>query len=420
MKYKKFVVAILIAGFLWINRSAAQNVVTPPDKEYADSISLQGEHLKPAIPQKDIVDVAVKLLDISYAARTDTGSQIRNKLHVTVVPALGYTMLTGFAGIMASNAVFTLDKDTAENLSNILTSLTYSQYKQMIFPIQANIWTKNNRYNISTDWRYLQYPSYTYGLGGRTKISKGYSIDYSYIRFYQTISRRIFGDLYAGLGYDFDYLWNIKEIDPPEGTKTSFDRYGFSPTEIASGITLNLLYDNRKNPVNPDQGYYAHVVLRPDFTFFGSSSDWQSLQIDLRHYIPFPSRSHNVLAFWSFDWLTLGGHPPYLLLPATGWDPYNNTGRGYIQGRFRGKNMLYLESEYRFDITRNGLLGGVVFANAESFSQTKSGRFVEVAPAAGLGVRVRLNKFSKTNLALDYGFGTQGSRGFAVNLGEVF
>jgi hypothetical protein len=31
-----------------------------------------------------------------------------------------------------------------------------------------------------------------------------------------------------------------------------------------------------------------------------------------------------------------------------------------------------------------------------------------------------VNKFSKTNLALDYGFGLEGSRGFAVNLGEVF
>lgn len=129
------------------------------------------------------------------------------------------------------------------------------------------------------------------------------------------------------------------------------------------------MYDDRKNSINPDQGYYAHVVYRSNLTFLGSGNDWSSIQIDLRHYIRLPASSGNVLAFWNFDWLTVGGKPPYLLLPSTGWDPYNNTGRGYVQGRFRGKDMVYLESEYRFGITRNGLLGGVIFANAESFSK---------------------------------------------------
>ena len=35
-------------------------------------------------------------------------------------------------------------------------------------------------------------------------------------------------------------------------------------------------------------------------------------------------------------------------------------------------------------------------------------------------IRIMLNKFSRTNIALDYAWGTQGSRGFFVNLGEVF
>jgi hypothetical protein len=31
-----------------------------------------------------------------------------------------------------------------------------------------------------------------------------------------------------------------------------------------------------------------------------------------------------------------------------------------------------------------------------------------------------MNKESSTNLSIDYGFGINGSRGFFVNLGEVF
>ena len=82
--------------------------------------------------------------------------------------------------------------------------------------------------------------------------------------------------------------------------------------------------------------------------------------------------------------------------------------------------MLAQEAEYRFVITPNGLFGGVVFVNTQSFTDIGSNRFEVISPGVGLGIRVKLNKFSRTNLALDYGWGTQGSQGFFVNLGEVF
>ena len=82
--------------------------------------------------------------------------------------------------------------------------------------------------------------------------------------------------------------------------------------------------------------------------------------------------------------------------------------------------MLYLESEYRFAVTQNGLLGGVVFANAQSFSNWPGKKFDRIAPATGLGLRIKVNKTSRTNIAIDYGFGVKGSRGLFVNLGEVF
>ncbi|MDB5277863.1 MAG: hypothetical protein JWR61_2818 [Ferruginibacter sp.] len=129
----------------------------------------------------------------------------------------------------------------------------------------------------------------------------------------------------------------------------------------------------------------------------------------------------NILALWSFNWLTLAkSKPPYLLLPSTGWDDFYNTGRGYIQSRFRAKDMIYAEAEYRFGIAGNGLLGGVVFGNVQSFSKNLATQLAVLAPGFGAGLRVKLNKFSNTNLCIDYGFGTNGSRGVFLNLGEVF
>jgi hypothetical protein len=375
----------------------------------------------PANRQTDLVDLGREWLKKTSEVRVDTNRKKAGELHISVLPAVGYTLQTGFAGVVSSDFAFYTSDHPNTNLSSVLTSITYSQYEQVIFPIQANLWTHDNRYNIITDWRYLKYPSFTYGLGGNTSADTGYSIDYSYVRLHQAILKTIGKDFYVGLGYDLDCFWGIKEVDPPLGKATDFDTYGFDKTEVASGISLHFLYDSRRNQINPERAAYASLIYRPNFTFLGSDNNWQSLVIDLRRYVRLSGNTHNVLAFWSYDWFSMGGgDPPYLLLPSTGWDPYSNTGRGYIQGRFRSKNMLYFESEYRFGITSNGLLGGVVFANAQSFTEPTSGRFEYINPGYGGGIRISLNKFSRTNLCVDYGWGQKGSGGFFVNLGEVF
>jgi hypothetical protein len=366
--------------------------------------------------QLDIIDIARKAFH--KGKRADTGEVRSRKLRVSAVPAAGYTLQTDLAGVITANGSFYTQKDA--NASTLLTSFTYTVRNQIILPFQANIWTKGNKYNIVTDWRYLKFPSYTYGLGGYTSFSNGYLIDYSAIRLHQALFRELTEDMYVGVGYSLDYFWNVAELDPPPNTITDFQKYGVTATEFSSGLTFNFLYDTRKNAINPEPGNFINVVYRPNLTFYGNSTSWRSLVVDLRKYITFPANSHNILAFWNYEWLTVTGKPPYLMLPNTGSDPYSNTGRGYIQGRYRGNNMAYLEGEYRFGITNNGLIGGVVFANAQSFTEQSSNIFETVAPGWGAGIRLKLNKFSRTNVALDYGFGKGGSGGLFVNLGEVF
>ena len=366
----------------------------------------------------DVVDIVRNIIHKGAGKRMETGEIKSRKLRVSVVPAAGYTLQTNFAALLASNATFYTD--TSANASTILTSLTYTIRNQIILPYQTSIWTRNNKYNIIVDWRYLYFPSFTYGLGGYTSLNDGYLVNYSCINLTQALLRRVTNSIYVGLGYNYNYYWNVKELNPPVNTITDFDKYGYAAEERASGALVNFLYDNRDNPVNAEVGNYARVVYRVNPVFLGNKANWQSLVIDLRKYIRFPAHSDNIIAVWNYDWLTLDGKPPYLMLPCTGGDPYMNTGRGYIQGRFRGSNMLYVEGEYRFKIMRNGLLGGVVFGNAQSFTEQGSNKFEVIAPGYGAGIRLKFNKFSRTNIAIDYGFGTGGSGGLFVNVGEVF
>ena len=378
--------------------------------------------INPGIKEIDLIDIGEWILNNKTVLREDTVVNQKGKVHISVFPAVGYTLQTGFAGVISGNAAFYTGphNHSTENVSTVIASIAYTSESQVIFPIASSIWTHNNTYNILTDWRYLKYPSDTYGLGGNTQQDEYYDLDYSYIKLHQSLLRKIRKDLYAGIGYDFDYFWNIHEINPPTDHESDFETYGLTTTEKASGISLSVTFDSRRNPLNPQKGIYANVLFQPKFTFMGSDANWQSLLLEFRTYIKYPAESRNILAFWSYNWFTVGGKPPYLLLPSTAWDEFSNTGRGYIQGRFRSLNMIDQEAEYRFVISRNGLFGGVVFANAETFSDILTGKYTTISPGAGLGIRIMLNKFSKTNIAVDYAWGTQGSRGFFVNLGEVF
>ena len=81
--------------------------------------------------------------------------------------------------------------------------------------------------------------------------------------------------------------------------------------------------------------------------------------------------------------------------------------------------MIYMEGEYRFDISRNGLFGGVGFLNIQMLSEPTTNKFDYLNPAAGLGARIKFYKRFNTNLAIDFGFAS-GSFNIYVGLGEWF
>ncbi|PWK80004.1 hypothetical protein LX99_00465 [Mucilaginibacter oryzae] len=366
--------------------------------------------------ERDIFDVISSVFhENKKPGKVDS---VTSKPVISIIPAVGYTLQTGFAGTISGNVIFRMAPDT--RISTITINPAYTQNKQVIVPIQSNIWSKNDKYNFIGDFRFYKYPQSSFGLGSNSNIANENPLVYSFFRFHETVLRNIKGNFFAGLGYIFDDRWNMYEKGQLNGQTSDYERYGPVSKSISTGITFSALYDSRNNPINASRGFYSSLQYRDNFTFLGSTTAWRSLIIDIRKYFRFPEHSDNVLAFWSYNWLIINGRPAYLDLPATGHDPNFTTGRGYIQGRFRGAQMVYLESEYRFKITRNGLLGGVLFANAQSFSAAPGTALQSIQPGFGPGLRIKLNKVSKTNIAIDYGFGRQGSKGLFINVGEVF
>ena len=166
----------------------------------------------------------------------------------------------------------------------------------------------------------------------------------------------------------------------------------------SSGTSAGLLFDTRQR--HQRQPWLAGQRPHPDVFdgFLGGDSSWQELYLDLRSYKKLTRSGRQKLAFWFQEDRVLSGTAPYMDLPATASN--DRSARGYGEGRYRGEHFLYGEMEYRSALTTGGLLGFVAFVNTTTVGseETHQNVFDSFAPGAGGGLRVLLNKRSRTNL----------------------
>ena len=192
---------------------------------------------------------------------------------------------------------------------------------------------------------------------------------------------------------------------------------------IISGLSFNASYDSRDNLVNPYKGIYANFNWRLNPEILGSKYNANLVSLEWRSYHGLSARNpRHLLAFWAMGNFSKYGKLPYLILPALGYDQRGRAGRGYTQGRFRGTNMVYTEAEYRFPLSScGGILGGVLFANVTSTTNPNLNEklFTYLAPGYGFGLRMMVDKKSRTNLQIDVGFGKK-SGGIFFGAAETF
>jgi hypothetical protein len=369
----------------------------------------------------DLIDIGRALFNIkSHKVKAEKGKSF----YFSILPVSSAVPGGGKALITSTTAGFYLGPRDSTFLSTA-TFTPYLNFKGRFgLPLRSSLWLRNNSYNIQGDTRLLVYPQYTWGLGGNNAEDNKILVNYKYIRFYQAALKRITNYLYAGLGYDLDYHIDITADQTTRLRSFTGYQYGAANdnNSFSSGVTLNVLYDARNNAFNPLPGMYVNAVYRFNTKVLGSNDGWQSLYLDMRKYISIArpgEKKKNVIALWSYYWTTLNAGTPYLDLPSVGWDLYNRSGRGMEQNRYRGQGLLYLEGEYRRDLTENGLFGYVVFANATSVTEAAGRNFKYINPAVGAGFRIKFNKGSDTNIAIDYGF-SKGYNTLLLGLGEAF
>lgn len=351
------------------------------------------------VGNQDILDVIHKIFDKNDTIKKDK----QKKLAFSLLPVpVDVNSSTGL--VVSFLTTFYLGEDHEKTkMSQVTFSPYFSFTKQYVFPVQSYVYTSENKWNFIGDYRYMIYPQDTYGLGEHDSKDKMSTLDYQQWRFYQFVTRKIVGNYRLGMGFLLDNYQNIAEqsyIDE----QTDYNQYmkGDYSDETSFGFAIQGLYDSRENIINPKQGLYIEADLRMNTS--GVEGDkWQSLYIDARKYHSFSKTKHRVWASRAFYWSTFGGKPHYLDLPSIGWDRDGKTGRGFTKNRYRSNALVYFETEYRTDISRNGFWGAVFFTNISSVSKLDTYEFKKWNPAIGTGIRIKWNKRNGSNLALDYG-----------------
>jgi hypothetical protein len=384
--------------------------------------------------------------------KKDKAPKPPKKMSALILPNISSNPSNGF--ILGVGGAFGWRMGPKENTSVSAAPFTaaVTSKSQLITFVKPNIYTKGNGFFLQGDFRFYIYSQPTYGLGtnapdtmtvpqgiswmgeGAGSDSAIFPMKFNYVKIHGIVNKKVIGQLYAGLGYHLDYYYSIvdesyrsatdstPELDTPHHYYSS--KHNFSTKKyMLSGISLNVVYDTRDNQISPYKGIYANINYRMNPTFMGSDEYSSSLWMEFRTYLSLSKKTaRNIIGFWAFGNFNLTGTLPYLTLPALGDDQRARSGRGYTNGRYRGKNLVYGEVEWRFPITPcSKILGGVVFVNAVTTDNPglNVGLFEYIQPAVGFGIRVMVNKYFRTNINLDFAIGHQ-TKGFYFSGQETF
>jgi hypothetical protein len=382
----------------------------------------------PAAETVDVFDLLRKLRRKEGEAQTESWDF--RKPMFAFAPVIGAKPSSGVLLGAAGNVAFYRGDPTTTRISSIVTSLTFSTKKQTSLNNRFTMFGRENRWRHEGDYRFQWTSLETYGLGTSADTSVGVQADFDFVRLYHTSYYRLRSALYLGAGVYFDHHTDVGPRTGEESAWTGSPYVEYSQvhglpldSQTAAGTSLDLLWDNRDSFINAERGWLAKASYRALFDgFLGGDSSWQKLILDLRTYVSVSRDRRHKIAFWAFADLVVGGVAPFFDLPSTAGDTYGRSARGYAEGQFRGERLAYGEIEYRAPLTQNGLLGMVAFLNTTTVTNLDKDErlFDSFASAAGAGLRLLINKRSKTNLCLDFGFGKQGSRGIYLAIQEAF
>nr|WP_262924060.1 BamA/TamA family outer membrane protein [Spirosoma liriopis] len=333
--------------------------------------------------------------------------------HTLILPLVARSIETNWSVGIAGSFTFRFNRlDTVARTSNTQALVLYSLRKQFITAVNGTTYFPGERYILNHQLSYSYFPDKFWGLGkvAPDQNEEAYTFRQYYV--YLHLQRKLKERFFGGILYEYQRLLAVDH--QPGGLFDQLDVVGRDPYYI-SGAGLSLTYDTRNNAFAPDQGSLMQVFFNHFSPWFGSQFRYTAYAVDLRRFVRLYRQQ--VLAVQAYAQFNAGNVPLRSLASFGG----SNSMRGFYDGRFRSKNQLVLQAEYRVPIV--GRIGAVGFLGLGNVGDhLRDLNLQELKYSYGGGLRVALNRKERLNLRVDYGwgFGESTSHGLYFQLGEAF
>jgi len=315
----------------------------------------------------------------------------------------------GFGG--ATNVTFRFkgQKPTARP-SQFQVGFAYTLNQQFLSYLPFQLFFKDEKYKFYGELGYYRFVYFFFGNGSETleENEEKFNVNFPRVRLngLYGINKKWF----VGLRYwldDYDIV-GVEEGGLLDTDESIIGREG----GLLSGGGIVVNYDTRDHLFTPSKGILAELVLFANDKILGSDFNFQKLYLDVAAY--FPMGKNKTFAAQIYTELT-GGNPPFNQLSLLGGPKRM---RGYLEGRFRDKQYLTTQVEYRFPLFWR--FGMTAFATTGRVGPTIGDLFNDSWDYTyGLGLRVLLDDKARINLRIDAGFGRETS-GFYLTIGEAF
>ncbi len=340
---------------------------------------------------------AQKLLDKLYS----------KNLKFIVNPIIQSSPETGFKFGIAANYYFKISKDSTIRSSNAFIQVGYTTKAQFILEPFWNLYTKREKLIIRGRAGFLDFSDYYWGIGSKSELNARESLRYNRLYLQNRVLRKIKNNYYLGAQFRYSNIQNIEwyeEIPNVLGALKS----------NVLGIGPNLQADFRDNQFSPQKGWYADFY----WSYFGkwnaNYSEFNEIQLDVRRYISF-KKKYQILALQAFGLFT-NGDVPFRELPRLG---SGGLMRGYFEGRFRDKNYVAMQAEWRQPIWK--LIHGSAFMSiGEVTDNARTFGINNLKSSAGLGLRILFNKKENLFARFDFAWNNEGQTNFYIRVNEAF
>ena len=331
-----------------------------------------------------------------------------------IYPTIGYSPETKWEFGLSSLLVFHYNNDTSLRLSELSSFGFYTQQQQFGLWVDHAIYGRNNDFLTLGKMRFQNYPLMYFGIGNNSASVPLAIVDANYYSVRERFVYRLFGNLFAGIELDYQQLnktdirWK-KDLFP---VGTEMKKPVGSDGSRNLGVGIGVLLDSRHNMLNVRKGYSVELAFLHYGKVFEESFVMNSVFFDGRYFIP--TSKKQVLAFQLIGQFS-GGNVPFNQLSMMGGETMM---RGYYLGRYRDKNYIATQVEYRFlPFGFSRRLGGAIFGSVGSVSDGLPVANYKWSGGAGLRYLIFPKKDIFTRL--DVGLNREGY-GIYFYIGEAF